>query len=66
MKNKVFTGYNYRLYKVIEEHPKFKGVWRCYPDNAKKPDRPFKREVMFYQESIKLFPEDYIKENLVD
>jgi len=66
MKDKQFTGYNYRLYKVIEEHPKFKGIWRCYPDYANKPSRPFKHEVKYYQESIRLFAEDYIKENLVD
>jgi hypothetical protein len=66
MKDTKFNGYNHRVYKVIQKHPKFQGVWRCYPDYFKVPSRPFKGEVKYYQEEIKLFAEDYIKENLVD
>lgn len=66
LKNKIFKGINHREYKVIEKHSVFNNVWRCYPIYSKIPLNAPIKKVVYYQANIKLFSEDYIKENLVD
>jgi hypothetical protein len=66
MINTKFIGIGFREYIVIQKHPKFEGVWRCYPTKYDMPKRPYKQKTQYFQELIKLYGEDYIKENLIE
>lgn len=42
-------------YKVIEKHPRFNGVWRCYP---------LEKEAPYKQTFIDCFSTEFIEKNL--
>ena len=49
------TPHSKKDYKVIEQHPRFKSVWRCYP---------LEKEPPYKQTFIDCFSEEFIEKNL--